>query len=95
MTKKWHLLVAAVAVVAAVPTAAFGAERVGLPPWMATMMGQTPPEMQRHMDSPEMQEMMARPEMRRMMDAASPASMEQMMRTPPMSKMMQGSSPDR
>lgn len=90
--RRWQLLAAAVAVVAAVPTAAFGAERGGLPPWMARMIGQAPPEMQRHIDTPEMERMMARPEMRRMMDADSPASMGQMMRTPAMSGMMDGSS---
>lgn len=35
------------------------------------MMGEAPPEMQRHVDSPEMEQMMARLQMRRMMDAAS------------------------
>lgn len=89
MNRRWQLFAVTAAVVAAVPTAALGAERMDLPPWMARVMGEAPPEMQRHMDTPEMQQMMVWPEMRRMMDAASLEQIEIMPTRP--SEMMDDS----
>lgn len=72
------IFAAGLAAVVALPGAALGARgSLELPGWMARMMDDAPPEMERTMHSPEMQEMMRSPEM------------EQMMRSPGMRRMME------
>lgn len=84
MRRRLLIAIAALAVVAALPTAAVASGRgFAIPGWMQQMMANAPPQMQQMMISPAMQRMTASP----------PPGMEEMMQAPGMAQMMENPSP--